>query len=115
MLEQIKREVCELRQLVLTPTPHNFQIANSKLEALAAFLSRLAAAPDQTFLSKPDVRDFLRRVPAEMARIRRLMEAPSTFYQTLDNLRAVHFGAYERSGTMRSLETRTLARTVVHL
>ena len=116
MVEQIQIEVSEIRELVKTPTSENFQAANAKLESLASSLSQIYAARDTAaLLSTPGIRDFLRSLPSEMARIRTLMEAPSSFYKALDNLRAVHFGAYERSGSMRSLETRPLARTVVHL
>ena len=115
MLKKLQSEVSEIRELVKTPTPENFQAANSKLESIAASLNGLSAESCRKVLSQPDTREFLRRLPAEMDRLRVLMEAPSIFYQGLENLRAAHFGAYERSGNLRSLETRSLARTVVHL
>jgi hypothetical protein len=113
MFEEANHEVHAIQELVLVPTPHNFQSANNKLEWLAAFLSRLSASPDG--VPPAATRDFLLRIRAEMARLHTLMSQPVMFYQSLETLRAVHFGSYERSGNMRSLEPTTHVRTIVHL
>lgn len=104
-----------MRALALAPTSENFAAINGKLESLAAFLSRTATASGPAALRDPKLRDFLQRLPAEMARMRSLMQAPTLFYQGLETIRALHFGSYERSGNIRSLESNSATRTLIHL
>lgn len=115
MFEEARREVHAIRELALNPTPHNFQRINNKLEWLAAVLSRLANSPDRVSSASPEARDFLMNLRTEITRMHVLLRQPTMFYQSLETLRAMHFGSYERSGSMRSLEPTSFVRTVLHL
>jgi hypothetical protein len=115
MFQEAQSEIEEIRRLVLTPTPQNFQTVNTKLESLAGSLSQMMATYTEGTLENPGSRDFLLRLPAEIARIRTLMEAPSVYYRSLENLCAMYFGSYERSGSMRSLQPAPATRTLAHL
>src|SRR5579885_3198043 len=115
MLEAAEKEVREIRQLALTPTPANFQAIQSKLECLAGLLSQAIANQAVLPSDTAQLRKFLTQLPAEMGRLRVLMQTPAHFYQQLETIRAVHFGSYERSGTLRTLGAKPLSRTVMHL
>jgi hypothetical protein len=115
MLESAQKEVQDIRELALTPTPGNFQAINTRLESLTAFLDQIVQVQEPVLLRDPGLRDFVKRLPVEMAHIRNLMEAPARFYQELETIRTLHFGSYERTGVLRSLEPRPSARTLIHL
>lgn len=115
MLKAAEREVQEIGQLVLRPTPANFQAIQSKLEILAGLLSRAMADPAALSADAREFRHFCEQLPAEMSRIQALMAAPAMFYQRLETIRALHFGSYERSGAVRSLDFKPSTRTVMHL
>jgi hypothetical protein len=115
MLQAAEKEVREIRQLALTPTPANFQAIQSKLEGLAALLSQAIANRAVLPSDTAQLRKFLTQLPVEMGRLRVLMHAPAYFYQQLETIRAGHFGSYERSGALRTLDSKPLARTVMHL
>jgi hypothetical protein len=115
MFEFAQTEVEEIRRLALDPTPANFQTIEAKLEGLAASLSRFLTDPDPLLREAPAARAFFEQLPVEMRRLRVLMHSPLAFYRGLDALRAAHFGSYERSGEMRSLELHPVSRTVLHL
>jgi hypothetical protein len=112
MVEAAVQEIREIRRLLADPTPENYERVTGKLENIVVLLERLTQHADG-----PDgkQRALLSGLPAEMAMIRRLMETPLRFYQCLQALRAAHFGAYERSGTIRSLEPQLSSTTLIHL
>lgn len=106
----------EIRQLALDPTPANFRAIEAKLETLAFNLSAILANPESVSSEEAGTtRRFLQQLPEATTRLQNLMHAPLAFYQTLDQLRAAHFGSYERSGGMRGLEAKPSSTTVVHL
>lgn len=115
MLELGEPDIEQIRRLALDPTPANWQAIQTKLQAVAAALSSALADPDPLSRETAVTREFLRRLPAELARVQTLMHAPLAFYQRLETLRMNHFGAYERSGALRSLEAKPFSRTVLHL
>lgn len=115
MLELGQTEIEEIRRLVLDPTPANFQAIQAKLEYIASTLSRVLADPEPILRERDSACTFLQQLPREMARVRVLMHAPLAFYQGLQSIYVTHFGAYERSGEMRSLTAQPFSRTVVHL
>jgi hypothetical protein len=115
MFDAVENDVAEARELALDPTPANYQDINVKLQSLAAYLAQCIASPDSNWLAEQRTQQFLRRLPSEMARLRLLMEAPLQFYAGLAAIHAQHFGAYERSGAVRCLESKPSGKTVVHL
>ena len=115
MLESAQREVAEIRELALHPSPVNFELISAKLQLLAGFLSHTKASQDPGLLADKNAQEFFSRLPAEMARLRLLMQAPLNFYAGLTAIRAKHFGSYERTGSLRSLEPKPSGKTIMHL
>lgn len=115
MLELGQKELEEIQRLVLDPTPANFQAITANLESLSANVSKAVMNPDLLRRDAIRARAFFQKLPSELARVRTLMGAPVAFYRNIEAIRTAHFGAYERSGELRSLEAKPPARTVVHL
>jgi hypothetical protein len=114
MIETASREISDVRSLLLDPTPENFEEVTRKLSNVASLLANMAAGnvPDD---EKKPVQAFLCRLPGEMAALRKLTEAPLKFYEGLESLRAAKFGSYERTGTLKTLEPKPPASTLIHL
>ena len=115
MLDAMEKDVVEARELALDPTPANYQEINLKLQSLTGYLGECIGSPEAEWLTQQRTQQFLRRLPSEMARLRVLMQTPLQFYAGLAALHAQHFGAYERSGAIRCLESKPSGKTVVHL
>lgn len=111
MLSVAEQEVQSIRKLLTAPTPENCELVNNKLEYLISFLNSLTQSSGDTARDSR-LREFLERLPAEMSRIRILMQAPSQFFHALESLRTVSCG-YERSGILQALPSPS--RTVVHM
>lgn len=114
MFDTAAQEICEIRSLLVNPTPENFGEVTRKLGNIASLLENMAAGNLGDGENKP-AHDFVCGLPREIAAVRKLMQAPLEFYEGLRSLRAAKFGSYERTGTLRSLEPPPSATTLVHL
>lgn len=104
MVAHAEQDLQTIRALLKVPTPDNFQSATQKLESLVLFLTSAQALLAEKQNCDPALAAFLRRLPAEMARIKILLEAPLTFFRGLKELRAQKFGSYDSSGNLRDFE-----------
>jgi hypothetical protein len=115
VLEYAEQQVAALKELLKTPTPENFEVANEKLSglsiALQSFLSGLSA---KEVGSAGDIA-FLSRLPSEMAHVRLLFNAPVKYLEGLAIFRTQKFGSYNRQGEVKGLGQETSARTITHL
>ena len=115
MIDQAEEELRQVRELLNAPTPENYQAAQEKLESVAA---RIASIKDILCSGRPCERrvwDFLRHVPAEMQRIRMLLQTPIEFYRGLDSLWTIQSESYDVSGNVKGLASQVGPRTVVQL
>ena len=116
MLECEQINVEQMQRWALDPTPATYQSIQAQLECFAASLSRILANPEALNCSDAaSLRVYLKQLPGELARLRVLMRSPLDFYQGLQHLRAAHFGSYQRSGELLSLEPKPFSRTILHL
>jgi hypothetical protein len=112
LFEHAEQQISDLKELLRTPTPENFEAANQKLAGLLTHL--------QSSVSEPSVihqREtvFLTRLPSEMAHIQALFQAPVNYLEGLAVFRAQKFGSYNRDGQIKGLGQENSARTITHL
>lgn len=115
MLEEAEQHVGDLKELLKTPTPENFETANQKLASVFMALQSFASEP--LAIDKRSARDiaFLSRLPSEMAHVLRLFKGPIDYLQGLALFRAQRFGSYNRDGELKGLGQDSCSRTITHL
>jgi hypothetical protein len=115
VLEQAEQHVEELKELLKTPTPENFETANLKLASVLTALQSFAS--ESSAMEKPSTRDtaFLSRLSSEMAQVLRLFKGPVDYLQGLTLFRAQRFGSYNRVGELKGLGHEGSSRTITHL
>ncbi len=115
MIEDVEQQIRDLKELLKTPTPGNFEAANQKLTHLSTALQTLVSEP--TMLNNGNAGDIalLSRLPGEMAHIHQLFQAPVKYLHGLALFRVQKFGAYNCQGQMNSLGQGSLARTITQL
>lgn len=104
MVARAEQDLETIRALLKVPTPDNFQSATQKLESLVSFLSSAQTILTEKQSCDPALATFLRRLPAEMARIKVLLEAPLNFFRGMKELRAQKFGSYDSSGNLKDVD-----------
>jgi hypothetical protein len=104
VVEEAERELQSIRALLTVPTPDNFQAVKQKFGSLVRFLSSLETSLTSGQDCDRPMREFVMRLPAEVARLRILLEAPIDFYRGLNESRAPRFGSYDQNGKLKQLE-----------
>jgi hypothetical protein len=101
-----------VRRLLTSPDSGNIQNASTELGdisvRLAEFSDMLSAQREMTAFDAT----YLQMLRSELSAIRVLSQTASDYFNRLGSLRVAGFGAYERTGVLRSLDTgpRTLIR-----
>jgi hypothetical protein len=115
VFEDTEQQIGELKELLKTPTPENFEAANQKLAGV--FMALQSAASEPSTLEKRSVGDlaFLSRLSSEMAQVLRLFRGPVDYLEGLLIFRAQKFGSYNRDGQLKSLSQESCSRTITHL
>ena len=113
MIESAQHDVEDIRKLLITPTPESFEIVNQRLAQLASSLEQIKAELSAGKPPDSKVTEFLGGLPAEMARVLTLMQAPVTFLIGLNVFLAAKFGSYDQTGNVKNLGAS--ARTLAHL
>ena len=115
MLEHAEQQAGKLIELLKDPTPESFEAVNQELAGLATALQAVLAEPSAKEKWSMKDSEFLSRLPAEMAHVRLLLQAPINFLEGLALFRTQKFGSYNRQGQMEGIGLETLARTSTHL
>ena len=101
MIAQVERLLQEIKQLLLSPTPENYEAATQKLDVLAVSLHSLTSIyPAGEKFDEP-TRSFLSRLPDEIKRVQRLFEGPLEFHRGLNAERVSQLGAYDQYGDVK--------------
>jgi hypothetical protein len=94
-----------IRRLLTDPTAANIRAANTELleliPSVEAFSGRISVQQETT----PDLAEFVARVRSELVAVASLSQNASDYFNRLALLSAAKFGAYERTGTFRTLHT----------
>jgi hypothetical protein len=98
-------ELQSIRRLLDVPNTANIRAANEGLQTLALSIETLSGRLFTQQGTVNDNADFLMRVRAELSSICTLLQNASTYFNGLGLLRASQFGAYERTGKFRSLDS----------
>jgi hypothetical protein len=98
-------ELQSIRRLLDEPNTANIRAANEGLQTLALSIETLSGRLFAQHGTVKDNADFLMRLRAELSSICALLQNASTYFNQLGLLHASQFGAYERTGEFRSLDS----------
>jgi hypothetical protein len=98
-------ELQSIRRLLGSPNAANIRAASESLQTLARSNETLSARLFAQHGTVQDKADFLMRLRAELSSICALLQNASVYFKQLGLLRASQFGAYERTGEFRSLDS----------
>ena len=98
-------ELQGIRRLLDAPNTANIRAANEGLQTLALSIETLSGRLFAQNGTVQDNADFLTRLRAELSSICALLQNASAYFNRLGILRASQFGAYERTGEFRSLDS----------
>jgi hypothetical protein len=94
-----------VRGLLTAPNAENVRAANVELGRIAASVTELSIKLPTHQESAPTILEFLRALRLALLTIATLSQKGAEHFQGMGLLRASRFGAYERSGRFRTLET----------
>jgi hypothetical protein len=98
-------ELQNIRRLLTIPIPGNIRFANSELEKLAPSIYEICELLSVQQKATPAVLKSLGGLRSELSAIAALSQKATDYFNRLGLLRAAGFGAYERTGALRSLDT----------
>jgi hypothetical protein len=102
---QMLNELQDIRRLLTDPNPANISAAKAGLERLACALDELSRLAPCEPAAAPAAVHSLTSVRAELSAIATLSQNALDYFYRLGLLHAARFGAYERSGAFRTLDT----------
>jgi hypothetical protein len=114
VLEAAEQEVRNIRELLKSPTPENFEAANQKLGSVAAALEGIIAEPSAIKMRTASDIAFLFRLSSEMECVRLLLEAPIKLLEGLSHFRTQRFGSYNSQGQVKGFDLQN-SQTLTHL
>lgn len=106
-------ELQSIRRLLDAPCTANIRAANEGLQTLALSMEGLSGRLLAQHGTVEDKVALVIRLRAELSSICALLQNASAYFNRLGLLRASQFGAYERTGGFRSLDS--LQRVIVQL
>lgn len=114
MTDGLVQEVEEIRRLLIAPTAESYEQVPQRLTRVASLLSSIANDPSALEKTGEAGKIVLRQLPAEIQRIRILLEGPQRFFSQLNSERAAKFGSYGHTGALNNFEIAT-SQVTLHL
>jgi len=93
----------KIRSLLSKPETENIRLANQHLLEVAQSLDDLSGKSSTGKKLSPQVLESLLQWRAELSAIATLSQTAANYFSRLSEARAADFGAYERTGTVKTL------------